>query len=429
MELNHKENGDKLYTEEKYLEAFEEYKRMLKDDDYKLTPHFNNRFLACCRKSKNLDNYLYAFDLMSEINSDYFDFENYNLENFKTENATTYLWLLYDLIKEDDFNVNLYLQEVLGYLNYYVDRQNYCYFLAKLLIKNQATNKKLLRQFLDFIDFKQYSKDLKYQDGKTQASDYEQLGYWMAKFYNGMGEFEQSNVICDELLTMEQGLSKYRHHILNLQAKNFLALNDINAAIEKKKQAIAVKEDWFLYHQLGLIYLNLNDIKQAGKYFSFAFLKSRQNLGYMNKFLLDMAKVYSEVKEEDLVKLIHSLLYYERKKNDWSINAELENAEKFEITADNFKKYYNDFRYKCKIALKKYFLVSKKEGFIKNINSERRFGFVQDNTGKTYHFSVDAALDNPRELAQNDKVYFELKERFNPKKNIKEKTCEYIIKI
>lgn len=429
MESIYKENGDKLYDEGKFAEAFLEYKKMLTEEGLKINPHFNNRLLACSRKSKDIENYLYVFDLMTEMKSDYFDLETHSIEDFKNINATTYLWLLYDLIKEDDFNVNLYLQEVLNNLDYCADRNSYCYYLAKVLFKNEATNKKLLQQFVEFVDYKQYSKEIQYQDGKALASEHEQLGYSIGKFYQEIGEYERSNAICAELLTLDPNISKYRGYILNLQADNYLALKDFNTALKKKHQALEVKDEWYLYSQIGLIYLELNKTNQAGKYFTLALFKNRQNFGFLNKLLLDLQKVYLEIGEEELVKLLNSILYYERKKNNWSIGSELESAEKYNITELNFRKYYFDFQKKCKDVLIKRFLESKKEGVINMFNKEKRFGFILDKGGKPHHFSPSAIIGNPRDLFKNDKVYFELKEKLNLRKNIRETTCEYVIKI
>lgn len=429
MESVYKENGDKLYGEEKFTEAFLEYKKMLTEEGLKINPHFNNRLLACSRKSKDIENYLYVFDLMTEMKADYFDLETHSIEDFKNINATTYLWLLYDLIKEDDFNVNLYLQEVLNYLNYCADRTHYCYYLAKILFKNEAINKKLLQEFVEYVNYKVYSKELHYQNGKTLASEYEHLGYSIGKFYYDIGEYKNSNKICAELLTLDPNLSQYRGFILNLQAENYFALNDFKTALNKKHQALEIKDDWYLYHQVGLIYLKLNEIKKAGKYFTLALFKNRQNLGYLNKLLLDLQKVYLDIGEEELVKLLNSILYYERKKNNWSIGSELESAEKYNITELNFRKYYFDFQKKCKDVLIKRFLESKKEGVINMFNKEKRFGFILDKGGKPHHFSPSAIIGNPRDLFKNDKVYFELKEKLNLRKNIRETTCEYVIKI
>ena len=97
--------------------------------------------------NQKIENRFHAFDLMVGISEEHFDLENYGIEDFKNENALTYLWLLYDLIKEDGFSANLYLNEVLSYLDCFRDKK-YCYFLAKLLFKNQAVNKKLLKEFV-----------------------------------------------------------------------------------------------------------------------------------------------------------------------------------------------------------------------------------------------------------------------------------------
>lgn len=428
MDLNYREKGDKLYEEGRFSEAYEEYKQMLHEEGVKLTPRFNNRLLACARKSKKLENRFYAFDLMVGISEEHFDLENYGIEDFKNENALTYLWLLYDLIKEDGFSANLYLNEVLSYLDCFRDKK-YCYFLAKLLFKNQAVNKKLLKEFVDKLDYREYSKELQNQDGKTLASEHEQLGYGMAKFYFEIEEYDKADSICEDLLELPYRESKYRPFILNLQSEINLAKKDYKKALEKKNAALEIKEDWFLYHQLGRIHLEMGNAELAGKYFSFALVKNRQNLGFLNKLLSDMRELYSEIGAGELVLLIDSLLYYERKKNNWSVSPELESAEKLQITRENFQKHYRDFRKEVKEILKKKFLPSKKEGIIKNINGEKRFGFVEDGTGKTHHFSTNSLLDDPRDLTPGVRVYFELKERFNPKKGIQENTCEYVIKI
>ncbi|HHZ11467.1 MAG TPA: hypothetical protein GYA05_02005 [Acholeplasmataceae bacterium] len=425
MELNHRENGDKLYQEGKFQEAYEEYRKMLQEG-VKLTPHFNNRLLACARKSKKLDDLSHAFDLMTNISDEHFDLESNSVADFKANNASTYLWLLYDLIKADDFNVNLYLHEVLDYLDY-CDDKNYRYLLAKILFKNPNLNKKLFGEFLDRLDFKDYSKELKSQDGNTIASEYEQLGYGMAKYYAEVGEYSKAEEICADLLALKE--AKYKPFVINLQSEIALFQKDYTRAIEKKKQALEAKEDWFLYHQLGLIYREMGEEAKAGKYFTFALLKNRQNLGYLNKLLVDLRTLYAGLGEGEAVKLLDSLLYYERKKNNWSVSEELENAEKIEITEENFRKQYRTFRNLCKKILKEKLLAERKEGIVKSINPERRFGFLEERGGKSHHFSTNSLLDDIRDIALNDRVYFELTERFNPKKNIREQTCEYVIKI
>lgn len=428
--MAHKEIGDKLYLEANYQEALDEYKLMIQEKEFKITPFFNNRLLACARKTKKIENCNYVFELFRNMDPEIYDLKLYNEDQFKLDNATTYLWLIYDLLKEDSFNVNLYLQEVLRFKDFLHedDKQNCLYYMGKSFFKNEITNKALLKEFVENLDYTRLSKELQIVNNKAIASPYEDTGYRIAKFYSEIGEYEKSNQICDELIKLDMKISKYKTHVLNLQSQNYLQLGEESVAIDKKNQAILARDDWYLYHQKGLIFYNKQEYQSAGKCLTLALIKNNQKLEYLNKLLSDLNLIYEQFQKEDLVKSINSLMFYIRTKNNWQIKPELENAPKIELNDDNYQQVYNDFLDSAIKVMFSHFVVNVKKGVINNIQYDKRFGFIKGDDGKFYHFTTTSILGKQK-LAVGDKVLFEIMDKYNFKKEANETTCEYVHKV
>lgn len=190
-------------------------------------------------------------------------------------------------------------------------------------------------------------------------------------------------------------------------ALSFEALDTPEKAAEWIEQILDSKAEWFIQFDMARFQFQLGNQKQALKYASEAAL-NRQGLEFKWKLFQMMASILQQMGEINLAK-DHLLLAIKiLVENEWKIPQELYNSlnemglnPESNSSAQQIEKKLMAYWRSLKLAD-----LPKTSGYIKNIVSSGKSGFIRGDDRREYYFRVDSFEGNRNALAPGQRVVF-----------------------
>lgn len=283
----------------------------------------------------------------------------------------------------------------------------------------------LMEKYLLQINPESLSKDEnKTNDGKPNASNYEQWYSFMAKALLEQEKYDECIECCDKALTTIDKFHSNNDVWFNYRkAKSLRAIGREPEGTEIINKALSGRfSHWCLYEYLFDNAINADDVNAANVYAAKCSVADRDH-----KMRVAFYQKYAEFLETQgntrEAMLLHQLVISIRQEEgwkeksyfaDWNISDEVKQMSQ----ADILKELGSFWR--------KYADSDKLEGHIKKILNEGVAGFVEDENGNTYYFSARDFKANKSKMVEGQKVKFNLIDGFDKKKNMKTKNAANI---
>jgi tetratricopeptide (TPR) repeat protein len=407
-----KNRASQLRKQKSYIEAIHLYKDLWENHQEACDEWDGWGYAFCLRKIGQVDQ---ACQIANEVNERWPDFEmnrselarciyyidiNKSLEEIK-QNESDYFGSvsrILNLVKQDRYSP--YTRTIFKVIEY----------LEKSRVNYPA---EYILTWLEKLNPNQLSLDTwQGKDGKGRtiehASDKEKWYTEKCKALFESNRFQECIEFCEQTL----GLFDRLHYsndkwIKRRIALSYEALDSPEKAAEWIGQILDSKSEWYIQFEMARFQLKLGNHEQALKYASEAAL-NRQKLGYKWELFYTMAILLKQMGEIELAKQ-HGLLATKiRIENEWKIPHELHNLlndmgvnPEASSSAQQIEKQLIAYWRSLKLAG-----LPKNSGYIKNIVSSGKSGFIRGDDRREYYFRVDSFEGNKNELAPGLRVEF-----------------------
>lgn len=363
-------------------------------------------------------NYNEAYDYFTKVKEDYSDIieKNYlfkyikciylaklkNMTELSEENQSLVVYSL-EKLKSQDLFQHLIIFKVVGILE-----KKYPYPSDKII----TWLKKLDPQYLS-----SERNEYKIGNGKNIVNQSHKEKYYslLSKAYEKKGDMKKSYQVSIEALKVLTEFTNdssvwFLRRIAHYERAESNYEKTLKLLEEIKKQ----KKDWFILSEIGEIYLKLNKIDLAKKYYLEAALSPGDYTMMVNLFK-DIATLYAE--EDSTFFRDNIILYLKiRKEKKWEIkDKEFNFLKKLNIDIDKVKpsnklylKLKEDYQNKRWNTEEKY--------FGKIIQSFGKAGFIAEEKGRKYYFQIKDFKKKKDAFEIGEKVSFNIKEGFDKKR-------------
>lgn len=257
---------------------------------------------------------------------------------------------------------------------------------------------------------------------------------WYAYFTKAKYELEEYQSCFDACRTAINELSKlhYRNEIwfgvrIALCKKQ---LGDPESALADLEEILKRKEEWFIQHEIAIIYFEKNDFDKAIG-FAIDGGSGNRELEYRWRLFFLLGKLFLAKGQNELGYkhfLFSKLL---REEQGWKIPGELTSA-LTESKVENIETDYqnsDDLLRDLRSAWKEYRPQKELNGFLKgkisNVREDKGFGFIRGEDGEDYYFKIRDFKGPKARLANGLKVEFSLR----PAKNQDQKPSAVNIRL
>lgn len=329
---------------------------------------------------------------------------------------------------KDDYS-SIEIDELFNYVDYIFellpdDKKTQIEFSVFRTIKlakkysNKMPQERILKalSYLDInlVSDKPYTFELKGREKEIQSNKEAYYSY-KTKALLAINEYEACIECCDEAC---EKISKFHHDndiwLMERKMQSIAALGDIDAAIEKSRKLVLLKNNWFLKYSLAKLLLNkgLND--EALIYFLRA-AASHDPIEMKVNLLVQIGDLLADPE----LKTMHYLLAESiRIEKDWSIPIELSKR------LNDIQRQKINSRDLEKIWIKKiqqYY--GTHTGLVDQINDKTHTGFIKCGVD-TFYFKFNSVVNGKIQI--NEIVNFVVIESWDLKKNKEAKEAAYI---
>jgi tetratricopeptide (TPR) repeat protein len=410
--FNIKKQATQLRKQKSYTEAVSLYKELWENHQEACDEWDGWGYAFCLRKIGQVDQ---ACQIANEVNERWPGFEM---------NHSLLAWCIYDLEinrapEEIKKNESDYFGAVNKILNLVKQDQYSPYtrtifkvieYLEKSSVNYPA---EYILTWLEKLNPNQLSLDTwEGKDGKGRTiehASYKEKWYTeKCKALFESNRFQECIEFCEQTL----GLFGRLHYsndkwIKRRIALSYEALNTPEKAAEWLEQILDSKSEWYIQFEMARFQLKLGNHEQALKYASEAAL-NRQGLEFKWKLFQMMAIMLKQMGEIELAKQ-HGLLATKiRIENEWKIPQELHNLlndmgvnPEASSSAQQIEKQLIAYWRSIKLAD-----LPKNYGYIKNIVSSGKSGFIMGDDRREYYFRIDSFEGDKNIIAPGLRVDF-----------------------
>ena len=253
---------------------------------------------------------------------------------------------------------------------------------------------------------------------QTFASDLERYLTYRSKALYELGQWQDSIACCKQALDRFNKLHNnndiwFKRRIAQCQ----LQLKQPELALEKLKNILPKKRDWYIQHEIAEI---LYQMQQYDEALTYAIQAALNNGDYDKKIKLYalIADILTAKGEPESALYQQQLVYTIRRENNWNIPEELEQIlQQANIEIDNLPTAKEQLKKLTKAwgAIQDS-LQPSYNGTIKTILSNGKAGFIRAENGKEYYFSLQNVKGNKQACQEGMSVNFKLEEGYDRKK-------------
>jgi len=254
---------------------------------------------------------------------------------------------------------------------------------------------------------------------------------WFAiktKSLEKLGRYKECSKICKEALTT---ISNF-HYSNDVWFERRIALSkahlgDKQKAAEALEKILQRKKEWFIQHEIAIIYYDLGDNEKALNYAIDAALNFGKNENKWELFLLMAQILITQGRINDAKEhLIFAAKL--RVKQEWKIPEKLDKMlteYKIDISISNKR---SELLKKLRLLweAEKYSSLPSMDGTVKTILKNGKAGFISGENGKDYYFKTNSFKGNKNRLERGLKVSFFIEDSFDKKKKINTEAATHV---
>ena len=296
--------------------------------------------------------------------------------------------------------------------------------LMALLMKQANPEYKKVLEWSQKLDAAKLPADAffwKDESGKeiTKGSDKERYYSMVIKCLCNLKEYQECYYQIEEVLAVLTTFNNNRDFWFNwykVKALHGLKRND--EAVALLEQLLSRKEDWFVHHELGTIFLEEKQYDKALKIFAAAALAYGEPDKKVHVFekLAETLHLLGRDEESRRNIMLAVSLYQE---SEWAVNpaalkllndvgGSMENKRPAAEQVRELKQGWNKMVYSDESA---------QQGKIEKLIAEGTRGFIRSDKGESYFFQMKSVIGKGSKAKIGDKVTYHLKKGFDSKKN------------
>ena len=410
--------AEKLAKEQNFEGALEIYRQLSKDCIAQLSSWQAKNYGRSLRKTGSLE----------EASTYFEELENQNRLDKYT--APEFAWCLYEDIVKSAEKIDARVLFAINKINALCIQEQYSPYakailkFMKLLITppNQDCQKAL--EWSHKLDVAKLSEDAFFwndENGKemTNGADKERYYSMVIKCLCNMKEYQECYDKIEEVLSNLTNFNNNRDFWFKwykVKALHGLKRND--EAVALLEQLLSRKEDWFVHHELGTIFLEEKQYDKALKSFVAAALAYGEPDKKVHVFekLAETLHLLGRDEESRRNIMLAVSLYQE---SEWAVNpaalkllndvgGSMENKRPAAEQVRELKQGWNKMVYSDESA---------KHGTIEKLIAENTRGFIRSDKGESYFFQMKSVIGKGSKAKIGDKVTFHLAKGFDSKKN------------
>jgi len=198
-------------------------------------------------------------------------------------------------------------------------------------------------------------------------------------------------------------------------------LGDSDSALTDLEEILKRKEEWFIQHEIAIIYFEKNEFDKAIGFAIDAGSGNRE-LEYRWRLFFLLGRLFKAKEQIELGQKHFLLSKLLREEQGWKLPAELTSAlakNGVEEIENNYQSS-NDLLHELRGVWKEYRPQKEANGILKgkisNVRKDKGFGFINCDDGEDYYFKLHDFKGPKARLAVNQKVKFSLRPSRNPDK-------------
>lgn len=409
--------AEKLAKEQNFEGALEIYRLLSKDCIAQFSSWQAKTYGKVLRKTNNLKEAITYFEELENQNS---------LDKYT---APEFAWCLYAAVVKTAEKVDERVLHAMNKIDSLCIQEQYSpyakavlQFMALLMKQANPEYKKVLAwsQELDAAQLPADAFFWKDESGKemTKGSDKERYYAMVVKCLCKMNEHQKCY---DQIEEVFAGLKEFHNNSdiwfnwYKVKALHGLKRND--EAVSLLEQLLSRKEDWFVHHELGTIFLEEKQYDKALKSFAAAALAYGESDKKVHVFekLAETLHLLGRDEESRRNIMLAVSLYQE---SEWAVNpaalkllndvgGSMENKRPAAEQVRELKQGWNKMVYSDESA---------QQGKIEKLIAEGKRGFIRSDKGESYFFQMKAVIGKGKAKI-GDKVTFHLVKGFDSKKN------------
>ena len=235
----------------------------------------------------------------------------------------------------------------------------------------------------------------------TYASEQEK---WYTTRVRALLEMNRHNE-CIELCTQVLSMFTSFHHDYDIwlhwyRARSLRAENRLEEALSDLKYVETKKREFFVKHEIALVYFQMGDLQNAIGIAAQASL-GRAGLEFEWEMFLHMAQILNALGDTEHAQEHTMLAFKIRQENNWNIPNELMEIIRklglntsIDVTARELHKRLRPFWETLKPRTETAF-----KGRIEKLHANGKSGFIRGEGGNTFFFAMRSVLVNPAQLA------------------------------
>lgn len=410
--------AEKLAKEQNFEGALEIYRQLSKDCIAQLSSWQAKNYGRSLRKTGSLE----------EASTYFEELENQNRLDKYT--APEFAWCLYEDIVKSAEKIDARVLFAINKINALCIQEQYSPYakailkFMKLLITppNQDCQKAL--EWSHKLDVAKLSEDAFFwndENGKemTNGADKERYYSMVIKCLCNMKEYQECYDKIEEVLSNLTNFNNNRDFWFKwYKVKALHGLKRYDEAIDLLEQLILKKKDWFIYDELGSIFLDKNQYDKALSSFAIAALAFGEPSKKIHVYekLADTLHLLGR-DDESRENLMLAVSLYQ--KNGWAVNRAALNLlndvggqpENKQTATDRLRKLKSEWD---KMV---YSGDSAQHGKIEKLIADGKNGFIRSDKGESHFFQMKSVRSKGGKAKIGDKVTFHLEKGFDSKKN------------
>ena len=267
---------------------------------------------------------------------------------------------------------------------------------------------------INLISDRPYTIERKGRDEEIQSNKEAYYSYKTRALLT-LGQYEACIECCDEAY---ENITKFHHDndiwLMDRKMQALAALGDIDAAIEKLRNLVMVKNNWFLKYSLAQLLLK-KGIKDEAIVLMSCAAYTRDPMEMKVNLLVQLGDTIDDKEVKELHYLLSEAI---RLENEWNVPNDLQiklsGIEKRSVNKGDL----NNFWLK---TIQDYYGVHC--GIVEKISDNSKFGFIK--SGSSSYFFKKSNVINGR-IRNNDKVNFILVKSWNHKRKIETQEGDYV---
>lgn len=283
---------------------------------------------------------------------------------------------------------------------------------------NKMPYEQILKAFsyldINLISDKPYTIKFKGREKEIQSNKEAYYSY-KTKALLSLGKYEACVECCDEAY---ENITKFHHDndvwLMDRKIQALAALGDIDAAIEKSRKLVMLKNNWFLKYSLAQLLIKKGNKDEAMALMCRA-AYTREPMEMKVNLLVQLGDL---INNEEMKKLHYLFSESIRLENEWNIPNDLQiklsAVEKKRIN----KRELEDFWLK---TIQDYYGIH--FGFVEKISDNSKFGFIKSDN-HSFFFRTSNVING--KIKENYKVNFIVVASWDRKKEIETRESDYI---